>query len=208
MLCKIPEQTYQKRSFLFVMRRILFIMVVLMMIQISGARAQDLVLEDMNITGEETYSTSNSITAGPNFTISITGTVTLEAGESITLVPDFVVINGGVLYALTSVENDIETQDEFNYPDDFILDQNYPNPFNPFTTITYVLPKSSSVKMSIFDIQGKEIITLLDTKQEAGYHSITWDSKDKTGLTAPAGIYLYRLKAGERIITKKLTLIK
>ena len=168
MLYKIPKQTCQKRSFWFAIIRLPFIMVVLMVIHIPQARAQDLVLEDMSITGEETYSTSNSITAGPNFTINSTGTVTLEAGDTITLVPRFLVFNGGALYALAGVEDNIEMREEFNYPDDFILDQNYPNPFNPFTTITYMLPKSSSVKMSIFDIQGKEIIKLLDTKQEAG----------------------------------------
>lgn len=203
MLCKIPKQAYQKISFIFVIVRIFFIMVVLMMIQISKAKAQDLVLKDMYITGEETYSTSDSITAGPNFTISSTGTVTLEAGGTITLVPDFIVLEGGVLYALTGVANNIEIQEELNHPDYFVLNQNYPNPFNPLTTIKYHLPKSISVSIKIHDLLGKEVETLISEYRYAGEHQIEWNAKDY-----PSGIYLYRLEAGDFVETKKLILQK
>ena len=178
------------------------------MISVSGARSQDLVLENMTISGNTTFTASNSITAGPDFTVSSSGAVTLESGGDITLRPTFYVIDGGVLYALAGFDTKVITEEGSSHPDDFLLEQNYPNPFNPSTTIQYGLPRPGSVTITIYDIQGKEIRVLLNAYQEAGYHSVTWDSKDKTGLTVPAGIYLYQLKSGEHTVTKKLTLIR
>jgi hypothetical protein len=73
---------------------------------------------------------------------------------------------------------------------DYLLQQNYPNPFNPETVISYQLPRSSRVNLKIYDMLGREISTLVNEKQSAGYYSVTFDSK---GL--PSGIYFYRLNA-------------
>ncbi len=86
---------------------------------------------------------------------------------------------------------------------DFILMQNYPNPFNPTTTIRFDLPKSSFVTLKIYNLLGKEIATLVNGKRPAGEHAVEWNGK---GL--PNGIYLYHLRAGDFVETRKLILQK
>ncbi|MEO8665396.1 MAG: T9SS type A sorting domain-containing protein [Ignavibacteria bacterium] len=95
-----------------------------------------------------------------------------------------------------------------NSPTDFILDQNYPNPFNPKTIINYELPSNvngqrADVKLIVYDLLGKEIVTLVDAKQNPGSYSIDFD-----GSNLPSGIYLYKLTTGEYIEVRKMTLLK
>jgi len=88
------------------------------------------------------------------------------------------------------------------------LSQNYPNPFNPSTTITYYLPEKSSVQLEIFDASGKRIAFLINEFQEKGQHVARWNGNDLHGHPAGSGIYFYRLKAGEEVISKKLALLR
>jgi hypothetical protein len=94
-------------------------------------------------------------------------------------------------------------------PEDFALSQNYPNPFNPSTTIRYALPTESKVSLSIFNLLGEQIATLVNTTQSAGYHEVNFNASDLS-----SGIYLYRISAvstinsKEFITTKKLMLLK
>jgi len=89
-------------------------------------------------------------------------------------------------------------------PYDVKLFQNYPNPFNPTTTIKYALPKASKVKLGMFNVLGQKVAALINARQAAGYHEVTFNAN---GL--PSGIYYYRLEAGERIVkTRKLVLLK
>ncbi|MGA9406616.1 MAG: YCF48-related protein, partial [Bacteroidota bacterium] len=83
------------------------------------------------------------------------------------------------------------------------LQQNYPNPFNPSTTINYSLPANSRVVLKVYDLLGREVRTLVDEKQNAGYHNVTFQA---AGL--PSGVYFYRLQAGTYSETKKLLLLK
>jgi len=88
-------------------------------------------------------------------------------------------------------------------PNTFSLSQNYPNPFNPTTTITYSLPAQSHVNVVIYDILGRQVETLIDTKQQAGNHQAVWNANSK-----PSGMYFYKIKAGDFIETKKMLLLK
>ena len=83
------------------------------------------------------------------------------------------------------------------------LQQNYPNPFNPSTTINYSLPANSRVVLKVYDLLGREVRTLVDEKQNAGYHNVTFQA---AGL--PSGVYFYRLQAATYSETKKLLLLK
>jgi len=83
------------------------------------------------------------------------------------------------------------------------LQQNYPNPFNPGTTINYQVPEQSRVRLEVFDMLGRKVATLLNERVEAGYHQVRFDARNLA-----SGMYIYRLQAGNTIITKKLTLIK
>jgi hypothetical protein len=88
-------------------------------------------------------------------------------------------------------------------PKSYGLFQNYPNPFNPTTKIKYQLPKSSNVVVSVYDIDGRLVKTLVDKYQSAGEYSINWN-----GQNASSGIYFFRLDAGDFSAVKKGTLLK
>ncbi len=101
----------------------------------------------------------------------------------------------------------VETQTEM--PQEFALDQNYPNPFNPTTTIQYRLKENVHVNVSIYNIRGQLIATLVDRLQSAGSYSVRWNALDQFGQRVASGMYLYRIQAGDKFIqTKKLLLMK
>jgi hypothetical protein len=79
----------------------------------------------------------------------------------------------------------------------------YPNPFNAQVTIEYALPNEAAVSLSVFDIQGRKVATLIEGMKPAGYHRLTWDAK-----SMPSGLYFMRLTAGEFVETRKMTLLK
>ena len=93
-------------------------------------------------------------------------------------------------------------------PNQFALHQNYPNPFNPTTTLRYDLPENGLVNITIYDMLGRHIKTLMDQTQDAGYRSIIWDATNEYGRPVSAGIYLYQIQAGEYMQTKKMVLLK
>ena len=93
-------------------------------------------------------------------------------------------------------------------PEVFALYQSYPNPFNPITTLRYDLPEQAHVNITIYDMLGREVKTLINQTQDAGYRSIIWDSTNDYGKPVSAGIYLYQIQARKYISTKKMVLLK
>ena len=93
-------------------------------------------------------------------------------------------------------------------PQSFHLDQNYPNPFNPVTTLRYDLPENSLVNITIYDMLGREVKTLINQTQNSGYKSLIWDATNDYGEPVSAGLYLYRIRAGDFRQTKKMVLLK
>ena len=88
-------------------------------------------------------------------------------------------------------------------PATFDLSQNYPNPFNPSTSISYQLPSSVPVTLTVYDLNGHKVRTLVNGLLEAGYYTVRFNAGD-----LPSGVYLYRLTAGNEIVTKKMVLMK
>ena len=89
-----------------------------------------------------------------------------------------------------------------------MVHQNYPNPFNPVTTLRYDLPENGHVNITIYDMLGREVKTLINQTQDAGYRSIIWDATNDYGKPVSAGIYLYQIHTGEFVQTKKMVLLK
>lgn len=88
-------------------------------------------------------------------------------------------------------------------PERFSVEQNFPNPFNPSTEIRFSISQSSAVEISIYDVQGRKLETLLNQTMSSGLHSVSWNAS-----SYPSGIYLYRVSANGEQISRKMTLIK
>jgi hypothetical protein len=102
----------------------------------------------------------------------------------------------------------LETIISREVPLDYSLKQNYPNPFNPITTLRYNLPEDALVNITIYDMMGRQVKTLVNGSQRAGYKSIQWNAKNNQGQPVSAGLYLYTIQAGEFVQTKKMVLLK
>jgi hypothetical protein len=109
----------------------------------------------------------------------------------------------GALVGTTTVFTNVSRDETVGIPSTFALHQNYPNPFNPSTTISYDLPVRSRVKLSIYNLLGQEVATLVNGEQEPGRYNVKFDA---SGL--PSGIYFYRLEAGKFVDVKKMILVK
>ena len=92
--------------------------------------------------------------------------------------------------------------------DGVTLSQNYPNPFNPETTIRYDLSRPEAVELSVYNLEGQKVATLVLGHREAGSYSVRWDGVTDAGLELASGVYFYRLTAGERVETRKLLLLR
>ena len=88
-------------------------------------------------------------------------------------------------------------------PIDYSLSQNHPNPFNPITEISFSLPVTSQVSIDVYNIAGQIVASVAMDQYDAGIHSVIWDASDQA-----SGIYLYRLKAGDFVKSRKMTLLK
>lgn len=102
----------------------------------------------------------------------------------------------------------IDHNDSDIIPNKVSLEQNFPNPFNPATAFQYNLSESGIIELTITDIIGRKVTTLISGFQRSGNHNLLWTGKDSNGNQVPSGIYFYNLKSGSNIITKKMTLSK
>ena len=93
-------------------------------------------------------------------------------------------------------------------PTEFTLGQNYPNPFNPSTQIRYALPERSKVTITIYNMLGGKVRTLVNDYQEAGYRSALWNATNDRGSLVSAGMYIYTIQAGNFYQAKKMILLK
>ncbi len=127
------------------------------------------------------------------------------------IVGDSGIILKGINEGTSSVE-DMENSIIRSYT----LHQNHPNPFNPTTTIQYELPQRSNVQITIYDLIGRKVTTLLSETQDAGFKSVTWNETNNHGKPVSAGVYLYQIRVydpdgvgtGDFVQTKKMVLLK
>jgi len=118
-------------------------------------------------------------------------------GDLIDLEGDIPAFSSNKVHILASLSEII------SLPNEFSLDRAYPNPFNPTTTLSFAIPVDAAVSLSIYNMQGREVSTLIDGNMDAGYHSIVWDANSYS-----SGVYFVKMVAGEFVNTQKLMLVK
>ena len=123
-------------------------------------------------------------------------------------------VNNAKKWAFRSLESDIAgsvgNRDlTVIMPEDYQLNQNYPNPFNPSTTINFVLPLSKKITLRVYDMLGKEIVTLLNNEEfSKGSHNVTWNGKDRNGKIVASGAYIAKMHAGNVEKNIKMMMVK
>ena len=89
-----------------------------------------------------------------------------------------------------------------------VLNKCYPNPFNPSTTISFILPQETQCNLSIYNVRGQKIKTIVNEIKAAGNYKVVWDGKDSNGTPVASGMYLYRLSTPKYANTNKMMLLK
>jgi hypothetical protein len=143
--------------------------------------------------GEDSYDyTKGYIESGiaPSFKI-------LRGDELINLEGDIPAFENNQLYMVSSLTEAVAL------PESFSLDRAYPNPFNPTTTLSFAIPVDAAVSLSIYNLQGREVSTLISGNMDAGYHSVVWNADSYS-----SGVYFVKMVAGEFVNTQKLMLVK
>ena len=122
-------------------------------------------------------------------------------GESIVeaAVDDFAILATGFLGA---------DAPEASTPARFALEQNQPNPFNPRTTLRFSLERAAATRLTIFDVSGRALRTVVDGVLPAGAHAVVWDGRDDAGHAVPSGTYMYKIESGAMTATKKMILLQ
>jgi WD40 repeat protein len=144
-----------------------------------------------------------AVTFSPNGTTLASGstdqTVLLWDVTSITVSPQ--------VRPITTVDDNTVEQE---LPAAYVLSQNSPNPFNLETTISFTLPEAGGIRLTIHDLTGQVIRTLVQGYRQPGRHTVVWDGRDKGGRTVASGVYLYRLEVVDRgfMETKRMLLIR
>jgi len=149
----------------------------------------------------------------PYETITISYDVIIDAGEHMNWV---LTSESGKDFTLESTsEIIVPTEETFTLerkaiiPIAYTLHQNYPNPFNPTTSLRYDLPEQAQVILTVYDLMGREVTQLVNTTQGGpGFKSVQWNATDIHGKPVSAGVYLYQIRAGEFVQTRKMVLLK
>ena len=169
-------------------------------------------VHDCTITGDKLYTVgpfgigAYDLTSGKPRLLNYGG----RNGHIIAAYNHIVAISNGNsihMYDLRGALTDYKPADD-NLPSAFYLSQNYPNPFNPSTTIEYTLPSRGRVNLSIYNILGQHVTTLVDEEQSAGQYSVEWHGRSGDGVQTASGIYLYRLRVDDYSESKKMILLK
>lgn len=122
--------------------------------------------------------------------------------EHVTITP------GNAAWIISEIEREVTGFDGGPTPGALALRQNYPNPFNPRTRIDFVMPSAGKANVTVFDVRGRMVATIIDGVLEAGPHSISWDGRNSSGRPAGTGIYFYRLDAYGTVLTRKMVLLR
>ena len=156
----------------------------------------------------------------PYFYINRTAKLLIVAGDTISIGEPIAMAQGIFLFSFGTHKieirdlKDIQTRSTgvvtpvAAQPLQFALEQNYPNPFNPETRLYFTLPETQDVKLIVYNVRGQIVRRLAERRYESGSHIVNWDGRDDAGQLVPTGVYIYRIKAGDHIAARKMTLVK
>ena len=122
--------------------------------------------------------------------------------------PEYCIDGDTLAFEVPIVVQIVSTESEYFIPEVFTLHQNHPNPFNPVTILQYDLPEDALVNITIYDMMGRQVKTLINGSQTAGYKSIQWNATNNLGEPVSAGIYIYMIQAGQFRQARKMALLK
>ena len=135
------------------------------------------------------------------------GSIRLEGNATGTFYLDDVRLVTGIPAAPPALTAVLENRDG-DLPEDFALEQNHPNPFNSNTVIRYSIPQRATVSLEVYNLPGQEVARLVYGLREAGSYTVEWDGRDNADRALATGVYMYRLRAGEHVTTRKLMLLR
>jgi hypothetical protein len=139
----------------------------------------------------------------------------VPVNENLVITVDATMVWNGIhgissnFYWETKINFTLEVERIDGIPSEWKLGNNYPNPSNPNTTIEFILPVGSSVKLNIYNLLGERIVTIYDNYAQPGNYAAKWDGTDEYGIQVPSGVYLFELDAGQYFHdVKAMTLLK
>ena len=160
--------------------------------KLIGSRQWQGSIIDVPVMGNDGNSYSNGyIVAGSTPTFKL-----LSNGKLTNLEGDIPAWSDNGLFMVSSLSQVV-------IPEVYSLSQAYPNPFNPTTTLNFAIPVDNEVTLSIYNLQGRKVATLINGNMKVGYHSVVWDANSYA-----SGVYFVKMVAGEYLKTQKLMLIK
>jgi hypothetical protein len=133
---------------------------------------------------------------------------TIDSYESYNYTVTAIYSEGESSHSNLQIINTTNETDKTNFLKNNKLYSNYPNPFNPETKIEFYLANNENVKLSVYNLKGQHIKTLLNKMLETGNHSVIWDGKNSFGSPVASGIYFYKLETIDEVILKKMILLK
>jgi len=113
-----------------------------------------------------------------------------------------------ILAGTDQLPTDVDDIIPGSLPDGFALSQNYPNPFNPTTEFEYSIPVRSHVDISVYNILGRKVRTLVNGERPAGNYRVSWNGRNENNQTVSSGVYFYRMSAGTSVLTRKMVFVK
>ena len=122
--------------------------------------------------------------------------------------PEYCIFGDTLTFQVSLLGEDVLSAQELDMPMAFSLHQNYPNPFNPITLLRYDLPNDGLVNITIYDMMGRIVKTLVNGSQTAGFKTIQWNATNNKNEPVPAGLYLYTIQTEEFRQAKKMVLLK
>jgi hypothetical protein len=164
----------------------------------------------IRIVDPQTGFTLLSVPGGYNFEYSTLRTYALLEKVDTALFKSLIIkVHRDTLYVFgTSIPTSANTERHIEFPTAFLLQQNYPNPFNPSTTISWEQPTAGQINVSIYDITGRRVRTLLNKHEQAGSHSLVWDGTNDFGQRLSTGAYFYMVTFEKSMHVRKMLMLK